>query len=121
MFGTAQPPRGLAGALRKLSYAKFSEGRAAHWLLLVAADRVDAAGAHLRSLLTLRPDNPITETGVKGELTHHGVSSRLGQNRADVKHQLLDPVIVAGPWVAAIVVAAVGVRALRRASRGSTT
>jgi hypothetical protein len=101
VFGTAQPPRGVAGALRRLSYARFSEARAAHWLLLLAADRVDAGGAHLRSLLTLHPDNPVTETGVKGELTHHGASSRLGKNRADVKHQLLDPVIVAGPFVAA--------------------
>ena len=121
MFGTAQPPHGLSGLLRKLSYDRYSEGRAAHWLLLVLADRLDAAGAHLRSLLTLRPDNPVTETGIKGELTHHGVSSRLGTGRTDVRHQVLDPLVVAGPWVAAIVVAAVGLRALRRASRGSTT
>ena len=39
VFGTAQPPHGVSGALRKLSYARFSEGQAAHWLLLVAADR----------------------------------------------------------------------------------
>lgn len=120
VFGTAQPPRGLAGAMRKLSYAKYSEGRAAHWLLLIAADRVDAAGAHLRSLLSLHPDNPITETGIKGEFTHHGVSSRLGQNRADTKHQLLDPVIVAGPFVAAagagLAVAGAGIRATKAAA-----
>ena len=120
VFGTAQPPRGLAGALRKLSYAKFSEGRAAHWLLLVAADRVDATGAHLRSLLTLRPDNPITETGVKGELTHGGLSSRLGKGRTDVRHQLLDPVIVAGPFIAAagvgVAVAGAGIRGAKAAA-----
>src|SRR5688572_3912021 len=119
VFGTAQPPRGLAGAMRKLSYAKFSEGRAAHWLLLIAADRVDAAGAHLRSLLTLHPDNPITQTGVKGEFTHHGVSSRIGQNRADVKHHLLDPVIVAGPFVAAAGVGIGAAKALAGALRSS--
>lgn len=112
VFGTAQPPRGVSGALRRLSYARFSEARAAHWLLLVAADRVDATGAHLRSLLTLRPDNPFTETGVKAELTHHGVASRLGRNRADVGHQLLDPVIVAVPF---LVLAAAGVAAVRAA------
>src|ERR1700709_1918173 len=67
VFGTAQPPHGVSGALRRLSYRRFSEGRAAHWLLLVLADRVDATGAHLRSLLTLHPDNPITETGVLSE------------------------------------------------------
>lgn len=117
VFGTAQPPSGVAGAMRKLSYAKFSEGRAAHWLLLMAADRVDAAGAHLRSIRTLHPDNPITQTGIKSELTHHGVSSRLGNKRSDTKHQVLDPVIVAGPFVAAagaaFAVAGAGVRAAR--------
>ncbi|GAB2983333.1 hypothetical protein LWP59_17400 [Amycolatopsis acidiphila] len=100
VFGTSCPPRGLSGVLRRLSYRKYSEGRAAHWLLLLAADRVDAWEHHARSFLTLRPDNPITETGVLSEFSRHGVSSRLGKKRADVKHQMLDPVIVAGPWVA---------------------
>src|SRR3954463_4560956 len=40
VFGTAQPLRGLSGAIRRRSYARYSEGRAAHWLLLLAADRV---------------------------------------------------------------------------------
>src|SRR3954468_23391093 len=55
VFGTAQPPKGLSGAIRKYSYAKYSEGRAAHWLLLVLADRVDAMEHHLASMATLRP------------------------------------------------------------------
>ena len=42
VFGTAQPLHGLSGAIRRLAYARFSEGRLAHWLLLVAGDRVDA-------------------------------------------------------------------------------
>ncbi len=41
VFGTSTPPRGVSGAMRKYSYAKYSEGRAAHWLILMAADRVD--------------------------------------------------------------------------------
>ena len=109
VFGTSCPPKGLSGAIRKYSYRRFSEGRAAHWLLLIAADRVDAWESHARSFATTRPDNPLTETGVKAEFTHHGVRSRLGQKRADVKHQWLDPIIVAGPWVgvgAALLVAA---------------
>src|ERR1700712_4603129 len=77
VFGTAQPPKGLSGAIRKFSYARYSEGRAAHWLLLVLADRVDAWESHLASFATLRPDNPITETGVMAEFTHGGLSSRL--------------------------------------------
>ena len=65
------------------------------------ADRVDAWEHHLRSFLTLRPDNPLTETGVgRSEFTHHGLRSRIGHHRADLKHLWLDPIIVAGPWVA---------------------
>jgi hypothetical protein len=118
VFGTAQPPTGLAGALRRFSYARYSEGRAAHWLLLVLADRVDAVEHHLRSFATLHPDNPITETGVLSEFSHHGLSSRIGVKRADVKHQPLDPVLVGGPWVAAAGAAVLGTRKLIRAARG---
>jgi hypothetical protein len=98
VFGTAQPPSGLSGVLRKFAY-KFSEGRAAHWLILLYADRVDAAEHHLRSLLSLRPDNPITETGIKAEFSHKGIESRFGRKRVDVKHIWIDPILVAGPWV----------------------
>ena len=112
VFGTAQPPTGLSGALRRLSYARYSEGRAAHWLLLMLADRVDAVEHHVRSFVTLHPDNPITETGVLSEFTHHGLSSRIGHKRTDLVHQSLDPIILAGPWVAAAGVASAGVRNL---------
>ena len=114
VFGTSCPPKGLSGVIRKHAYAQYSEARAAHWLLLLAADRVDAWESHLRSFATLRPDNPLTETGVTSELTHRGIASRLGRKRADLSHQPLDPLIVAGPWVlAAGLVYAVG-RAIRR-------
>jgi len=101
VFGTSCPPRGLSGVVRKLAYARYSEGRAAHWLLLLGADRVDAVESHLRSFVTLRPDNPITETGVLSELSRHGVTSRVGRRRADLNHQVLDPAVVAGPWLVA--------------------
>ena len=100
VFGTSCPPKGLSGVMRKYAYQKFSEGRAAHWLILIAADRVDSLESNLRSFATLRPDNPITETGVLSEFKHHGISSRLGQKRTDVRHQVLDPVIVGWPWAA---------------------
>jgi hypothetical protein len=115
VFGTAQPPKGLAGAVRKLAYRRFSEGRLAHWLLLVVGDRIDAVESHLTSLLSGRPDDPVTETGVTAELTHDGLASRRG--RSDVRHQVLDPVIVAGPWVGAVGAAVLGGRALVRALR----
>jgi hypothetical protein len=99
VFGTACPPKGISGLIRKAAYRKYSEGRAAHWLLLIAADRVDAWESHVRSFLTLHPDNPVTETGVLSEFSRHGLSSRLAAKRADRVHQPLDPIIVGGPWV----------------------
>src|SRR3954454_1988285 len=51
VFGTSCPPKGLSGAIRKFAYRRSSEGRAAHWLLLIGADRVDAWEAHTASLL----------------------------------------------------------------------
>src|SRR4051812_4502256 len=101
VFGTTCPPHGISGAIRKYAYKRFSEGRAAHWLLLLGADRVDAWENHLRSFLTLHPDNPITETGVLSELRRHPIRSRFGTKRTDLVHQPLDPIIVAGPWGAA--------------------
>jgi hypothetical protein len=117
VFGTSTPPKGASGAIRKYAY-KYSEGRAAHWLLLVAADRVDAWEHHLRSFATLRPDNPVTETGVLSEFSRHGMGSRFGKKRADVNHQWIDPLVVGGPWVLAGLGGVVAVRALRRAAMG---
>ncbi|TQJ21987.1 hypothetical protein FBZ33_2229 [Micromonospora sp. A202] len=116
VFGTSCPPKGLSGLIRRYSYRTYSEGRAAHWLLLLAADRVDAVESTFASFLSRHPDNPVTETGVLSEFTHHGLPSRLRGKRVDRVHQLLDPVLVAAPWVLA---AGIGYLALRRvASRG---
>jgi hypothetical protein len=98
VFGTSSPTHGLSGAMRRYSYARFSEARAAHWLILLAADRVDSLGSSIQSLATSRPDNPVAETGVLSEYRHHPVASRLGRGRADLRHTWLDPLIVATPW-----------------------
>jgi hypothetical protein len=117
VFGTSSPPRGLSGVIRKYAYRRFSEGRAAHWLLLIGADRVDAIESHLASFATLRPDNPITQTGIKSEFTHNGYASRVGTTRVDKSHTWIDPILVGGPWVLA---SALLVKAGRRvAGRGS--
>ena len=113
VFGTAQPLRGLSGGVRRLAYRRFSEGRLAHWLLLIVGDRIDAWGSHLRSFASGRPDVPAS--GLRGELTGGGLRSRRG--RSDARHQVLDPVVVAGPWVAGAAVAYTGVRRLVRALR----
>jgi hypothetical protein len=40
VFGTAQPRRGLSGAVRRVAY-RIPEQRASRWALLVAGDRLD--------------------------------------------------------------------------------
>ena len=112
VFGTAQPLHGVSGAVRRLAYRRFSEARLAHWLLLIVGDRIDAGGAHLRSLAAGRPDVPAT--GLRSELSADG-SARRG--RSDRRHQLLDPAVAAGPWLVAAGVAVVGARRLTRALR----
>lgn len=117
VFGTTAPLHGLSGAVRRLSYRRCSEARAAHWLLLIAADRVDAVESHLRSLATARPDNPVTETGVRTELTQGGLAARRDSSRSDPRHRWSDPFIVAGPWVLGGAAAVLGLRRLVRGRR----
>lgn len=42
VYGTAQPPAGLSGLLRRLAY-RYPVNRARRWLMLMLADRVDVA------------------------------------------------------------------------------
>jgi hypothetical protein len=100
VFGTACPPKGLSGMIRRYAY-RYSEGRLSHWLLLVGADRVDVLESRVTSLLRGRPDNPITEAGLQSEWKRHGLRSRVGQHRADLKHQPLDLLLTSAPWLAA--------------------
>ncbi|MDY0908844.1 hypothetical protein [Microbacterium sp. CFBP9034] len=105
VFGTAQPLQGVSGAIRRFAYERYSEGQTAHWLILVAGDRVDAITAHLRSFATARPDDPITQSGVLGERGRRPWASRIGRGRVDLKHSWLDPLLVVGPWVVTAVIA----------------
>jgi hypothetical protein len=117
VFGTSCPPKGLSGAMRRYAYRRYSEARAAHWLLLLAADRVDTVESALRSFLAGHPDNPVTETGVLSEFSHRGLASRTGSKRADRTHQLLDPVLVAAPWVVSAGITYLAVRRVIRRRR----
>ncbi|PRC45413.1 hypothetical protein C6A85_95280, partial [Mycobacterium sp. ITM-2017-0098] len=113
VFGTAQPLRGMSGAIRKFAY-RYSEGRAVHWLLLLGADRVDVIENRVSAALRLKPDNLISEMGLKAELTRGGWRSRAGRGRTDVKHMWLDPVVVTAPW---LLLAGIGTRIVLRRRR----
>ena len=84
--------------MRKHAYKKYSEGRAAHWLLLIAADRIDVLESQVTALVRVKPDNPLTETGVLAERKARPVRDRFGRGRADTKHQWIDPLVVTTPW-----------------------
>jgi hypothetical protein len=115
VFGTSCPLHGASGAIRRLAYDRFSEGRAAHWLLLLAGDRVDVAESRVTDALRGRPDRVVRETGVRAELTHHGLSSRLHSSRKDKRHHVIDPVVVMAPWLIGGGVAVAVFRRLTRA------
>jgi hypothetical protein len=118
VFGTTLPLRGLSGVVRRYAYRRFSEARAAHWLLLMVGDRIDVVESTVLAAVRGRPDDPVAETGVRSEVSHHGWSSRAGARRADLAHQPMDPVIVAGPWLlGGLAAVAVARRLARRARR----
>jgi hypothetical protein len=52
VFGTALPPRGVSGMLRRLAY-RYPDHKPRHWLLKMFADRVDSWGHRTRKLLPL--------------------------------------------------------------------
>lgn len=117
VFGTACPPKGLSGVIRRLAYRRYSEGQLAHWLLLIGADRVDVLENRVTGLLSGHPDNPITESGLPTEFKHGGMRTRFGQHRNDLKHLPLDLVINAAPWVLVGTVAYMAGRAALNAGR----
>jgi len=115
VFGTAQPLRGLSGAVRRYAYRRFSEGRLAHWMLLVVGDRIDVATHRVTDALRGRPDDLIGETGIGAERGKRPIASRLGSTRPDTHHTWMDPFVVNWPAVVASgVVLLVVRRVLRR-------
>jgi hypothetical protein len=59
VVGTAQPPHGVSGLLRKQAY-RIPEHHARHWMLLLAADRIDAVEDRLGGLLA----DPLDRAGM---------------------------------------------------------
>lgn len=72
VFGTSAPPRGLSGILRRFSY-KMTENDIRHWLILVAADRVDMLEGILEDLRKGHVPNIFAEMGLKAELKYNKV------------------------------------------------
>jgi hypothetical protein len=70
IFGTAQPPSGLSGMLRRLAF-KWSENDMRHWLILLAADRVNVVEGIGEDLAQGKVPNVLAEMGIKAEWEHN--------------------------------------------------
>lgn len=66
VFGTSSPPSGLSGQLRRFAF-RFSEGSSAHWLTLLAADRVNVVEGIVDDLRHGHIPNIIKERGWTAE------------------------------------------------------
>jgi len=66
VFGTAVPPSGLSGALRRRAF-RYSESDYRHWLGLMLADRINVVEGVLSDFRHGRIPNPIAERGLPAE------------------------------------------------------
>jgi hypothetical protein len=70
VFGTSVPPSGLSGRMRKLAFG-YSENDLRHWLLLLAADRVNVVEGLADDLASGHVPRLYAETGGRAELRHN--------------------------------------------------
>jgi hypothetical protein len=66
VFGTSTPPTGLSGKMRDLAY-KYSENDLRHWMILLAADRVNVGEGLLADLAQGHVPNIFAEMGAAAE------------------------------------------------------
>jgi len=72
VFSSKQPPSGLSGLIRRLAF-KLTENDVRHWLLLLAADRVNMVEGIGQDLLRGKVPNVLAEMGIKAEFQHNKV------------------------------------------------
>lgn len=70
VFGTSVPPSGLSGVIRRKAFT-FSESNWGHWLLLIAADRVNAVEGIVDDFSKGHIPNIFAERGWKAEWKHN--------------------------------------------------
>ncbi|WP_205478876.1 hypothetical protein [Sphingomonas arenae] len=85
VFGTASPPSGLSGSMRRLAF-RWSESNWAHWLLLIGADRVNMIEGVIEDLAHSQIPNIPKEMGVPAEWRHNktGLIKKVGVTAAIV-------------------------------------
>jgi hypothetical protein len=83
VFGTASPPRGLSGLIRRGAFA-YSESHWLHWLMLMGADRIDMVEGILDDLVHGKVPNIPGEMGARAEWQHNkrGLAIKLAAGAA---------------------------------------
>lgn len=64
VFGTAAPPKGISGAIRRFAF-KYSESSYRHWLPLLLADRIDVVEGLVEDISKGYFPNILAERGMK--------------------------------------------------------
>lgn len=79
VFGTTLPPKGASGRLRRYAFG-FSESDLRHWMLLLAADRINVCEGIASDLFSGRIPNIPAEMGMRAELKHNpsGAALKVG-------------------------------------------
>jgi len=70
IFGTAEPPKWVSGAIRRVAY-KLPENDLRHWLMLLAADRFNMVEGIVEDLAHGHIPNVLGEMGIRAELRHN--------------------------------------------------
>ncbi len=79
VFGTANPPKWVSGAMRRLAF-RWSESNWAHWMILMGADRVNMVEGLVEDLARGKVPNIPREMGVPAEWKHNktGLAKKIG-------------------------------------------
>lgn len=94
VFGTAVPPSGLSGAIRRFAF-KYGEASFAHWVPLVMADRINEIEGILSDIGHGRVPNIFAEKGIKAQWKF---------DRGSVVKKIIAGGILASAAIAALVV-----------------
>ena len=70
VYGTAVPPSGLSGVVRRGAF-RWSESNWLHWLLLMGADRINVVEGVVEDLVRGRVPNIPGEMGIRSEWRHN--------------------------------------------------
>jgi hypothetical protein len=70
VFGTAVPPSGVSGMIRRVAF-RWSESNWLHWLMLMGADRVNVVEGVVQDLARAKIPNIPAEMGIRSEWKHN--------------------------------------------------